>query len=164
MKILDQIQIKQKIKRLAYEIMEANYDEDSVVLAGINNNGLGFAKMLKKQLEKISDVEILLKQIKLNPAAPVDELVYIDVEQAELTGKTIIVIDDVANTGRTMFYAMKVFMDVVPKRVETAVLIDRKHKSFPIEINYFGLSLATTMKEDIQVNLKKVSEMAVHIR
>lgn len=164
MKILDQIQIKQKIKRLAYEIMEANYDENSVVLAGINNNGLGFAKMLKKQLEKISDVEIILKQIRLNPAAPVDDVVHIDVEKAELEGKTIIVIDDVANTGRTMFYAMKVFMDVVPKRVETAVLINRQHKLFPIEINYFGLSLATTMKEDIQVNLKKVSEMAVHIR
>jgi pyrimidine operon attenuation protein/uracil phosphoribosyltransferase len=164
MKILDQIQIKQKIKRLAYEIMEANYDERSVVLAGINNNGLGFAKMLKKQLEKISDFEILLKQIKLNPAAPVDGSVQINVEQSELEGKTIIVIDDVANTGRTMFYAMKVFMEVVPKRVETAVLIDRKHKLFPIEINYFGLSLATTMQEDIQVNLQKISEMAVHIR
>jgi pyrimidine operon attenuation protein/uracil phosphoribosyltransferase len=164
MKILDQVQIKQKIKRLAYEISESNYNETTLVFAGINNNGLGFAKMLKKQLEKISDINIELKQIRLNPAAPTEHPIGIDVDQAELKGKTIVVIDDVANTGRTMFYAMRVFMEVLPKRVETAVLIDRKHKLFPIEINYFGLSLATTMKEDIQVFLEKTSEMAVHIR
>lgn len=164
MKILDQIQIKQKIKRLAYEIIESNYDETTLVFAGINNNGLGFAKMLKKQLEKISEITIELQQIRLNPAAPLDHPIEIDVDPESLNGKTIVVVDDVANTGRTMFYAMHVFLDILPKRVETAVLIDRKHKLFPVEINYFGLSLATTMKEDIQVSLKKASEMAVHIR
>ena len=164
MKILDRIQINQKIKRLAYEIVENNYNESSLVLAGINNNGLVFARMLKTQLEKITKIEILLKQIKLNPAAPVSHPVEIDFETTALKNKTIIVIDDVANTGRTMFYAMKVFMDVLPKRVETAVLIDRKHKLFPIEINYFGLSLATTMKEDIQVSLNDSNDLAVHIR
>ena len=163
MKILDRIQINQKIKRLAYEIVESNYNETSLVLAGINNNGLGFAKMLKKQLEKISSIEIVLKQIKLNPAAPVSFPVEIDIDPVLLKNKTIIVIDDVANTGRTMFYAMKVFMDILPKRIETAVLIDRKHKLYPVEINYFGLSLATTMKEDIQVLLNKASDLAVHI-
>lgn len=164
MKILDQIQIKQKIKRLAYEILESNYNESTIIFAGINNNGLGFAKMLKKQIEKLSDTVIILKQIRLNPAAPVSQKVEIDIDQEELKKQVIIVIDDVANTGRTMFYAMKVFMDVIPKKVETAVLIDRKHKLFPIEINYFGLSLATTMKEDIQVFLENASDLAVHIR
>lgn len=164
MKILDQVQIKQKIKRLAYEIVESNYNETSIVLAGINNNGLGFAKMLKKQLEKIGDIEITLKQIRLNPAAPVNNPVEINVDRDELKKKTIIIVDDVANTGRTMFYAMRVFMEVLPKKIETVVLIDRKHKLFPIEINYFGLSLTTTMQENIHVSLQKVSEMAVHIQ
>jgi pyrimidine operon attenuation protein/uracil phosphoribosyltransferase len=164
MKILDQIQIKQKIKRLAYEIIESNYNENTLVLAGINNNGLGFAKMLKKQLESICDIEIILKQIKLNPASPVENNVEINIDQKALKGKTIIVTDDVANTGRTMFYAMRVFMDVLPKKIETAVLVDRKHKLFPIEINYTGMSLATTIQEDIQVLLGQASKMAVHIR
>ena len=164
MRILDKVQIQQKIKRLAYEILESNYTENEIILAGINNNGLGFAKMLKRQIEKLSDVSVQLKQIKLNPAAPVSSEVTINIDAADMKNKVIIVIDDVANTGRTMFYAMEVFMGIIPKKIETAVLIDRKHKLFPIEINFFGLSLATTMKEDIQVSLQKVSEMAVHIR
>jgi pyrimidine operon attenuation protein/uracil phosphoribosyltransferase len=164
MKILDKEQITQKIKRLAYEILESNYNETELVLVGINNNGLGFAKMLMKQLTKISDVSITLKQIKMNPAAPVSNPVEINIDPKELVNKVVILVDDVANTGRTMFYAMKVFMDILPKKVETAVLIDRKHKSFPTEINYFGLSLATTMNEDIQVFLQNANELAVHIR
>ena len=160
MKILDKNQINQKIKRLAYEILESNYNESGILLAGINNNGLGFAKMLKKQLEKLSDIDIELHQVKLNPAAPISSDVSMDIDREQLEGKVIILVDDVANTGRTMFYAMKVFMDVLPKKVETAVLIDRKHKLFPTEINFFGLSLATTMKEDIQVSLQKAADMA----
>ena len=117
-----------------------------------------------KQLTKISDVSITLKQIKMNPAAPVSNPVEINIDPKELVYKVVILVDDVANTGRTMFYAMKVFMDILPKKVETAVLIDRKHKSFPTEINYFGLSLATTMNEDIQVFLQNANELAVHIR
>ncbi len=163
MKILDHVQIRQKIKRLAYEILESNYDQEEIVLAGINNNGLGFAKMLKKELEKISETRILLKNLRLNPAAPVDHPVSINTETSELKDKVVIVVDDVANTGRTMFYAMKVFMTVIPKKIETAVLIDRKHKAFPVEIYHFGLSLATTVQDNIEVDLSNPKDMFVYI-
>jgi len=164
MKILDQLQIRQKIKRLAYEIIESNFGQNEIVLAGINNNGLGFAKMLKRELVKIAKIDIKLIQLRLNPADPISSPVEIDMSNNEIKGKSIIIIDDVANTGRTMFYAMRVFMDVLPEKIETAVLIDRKHKLFPVEINYFGLSLATTMNEDIQVELSNSNEMAVYIK
>ena len=105
-----------------------------------------------------------LTQVILNPAAPLAKAVEIETPLSELESKTLIFVDDVANTGRTIFYAMKpVLLDVVPKKVEVAVLVDRKHKSFPISINYVGLSLATTLSENIEVQIREVETMAVYL-
>ena len=73
MKILEQGQIKQKIKRLAVEIVEQNFGISEIIFAGINNNGLGFAKLLIKEVKKLTDSTITLCQITLNPAKPVAE-------------------------------------------------------------------------------------------
>jgi pyrimidine operon attenuation protein/uracil phosphoribosyltransferase len=81
----------------------------------------------------------------------------------EVKNKVIILIDDVANTGRTIFYATKPLMEVMPKKIEVAVLVDRKHKSFPIRVDYVGLSLATTVKEHIDVQIRGVEEVAVYL-
>ena len=163
MKILDQRQIKQKIKRLAIHILENNYDEGEIILAGINNNGTNFAKLIYKELNKISDSKVTLTRIKLSPANPLEKEVEIEMPIKDLKKKAIIIVDDVANTGRTIFYAMKPLFDILPKKIEVAVLVDRKHKSFPVKVDYVGLSLATTMKEDIDVQLAKVQEMAVFL-
>ncbi len=163
MKILDERQIKQKIKRLAIHILENNIDEKEIILAGINNNGVGFAKMLHRQLSRISTIDIKLTRIRLSPANPLESEVVIEMPIKELNNKTIIVVDDVANTGRTIFYAIKPLLNILPKKVEVAVLVDRKHKSFPIAVDYVGLSLATTMKEDIDVQIMKVPEKAVYL-
>lgn len=161
MKLLTNTQIAQKINRLAIEILEHNYTEKSIVLAGINNNGLGFAKLIKRAINKISDVEITLANISLNPAKPTKDDVNIDLSDVELKNKVVIIVDDVANTGRTIFYAFKPFLDILTKKVEVAVLVDRKHKSFPIKVDYVGLSLATTLKDNIKVNLGLVKEREV---
>jgi pyrimidine operon attenuation protein/uracil phosphoribosyltransferase len=153
MKILDQAQIRQKIKRLAIEILENNFEEKSLILIGINNNGNGFAKHLVAELKKITDISISLFNVRLNPAAPLSSPVEIDAPIESLKGKSIILIDDVANTGRTIFYACKPILDIIPKKLEVAVLIDRKHKTFPIYPKYVGLSLATTLKEDIELQI-----------
>ncbi|MGB1121542.1 MAG: phosphoribosyltransferase family protein [Saprospiraceae bacterium] len=164
--ILNEQQIKQKIKRLAIQILEQNHDETEVYLIGINNNGLGFAQML---LEAINSIEVakptfLMTQVMLNPAAPLAKAVELQTPLDELEGKALIFVDDVANTGRTIFYAMQpVLLDIVPKKVEVAVLVDRKHKSFPISINYVGLSLATTLSENIDVQIRDVEAMAVYL-
>ena len=163
MKILDERQIKQKIKRLAIQILENNIDEPEIILAGINNNGMGFAKMIYKHLSKLSEAKITLTSIRLSPANPLESEVLIDMPLDDIKQKTIIIIDDVANTGRTIFYAMKPLFNILPKKVEVAVLVDRKHKSFPILVDYVGLSLATTMKESIDVQIMKVPEKAVFL-
>jgi len=154
MKILDKKQISQKIKRLAFEIYECNYGEKEITLAGINNNGMRFAELLKSQLEDISDFKVAITQLQVNPANPVAEDIEIARPLKELRRGVVIIVDDVANTGRTIFYAFKPLLDIVPKRVETAVLVDRKHKSFPVKVDYVGLSLSTTLKENIEVDLE----------
>lgn len=163
MKILNQEQIQQKIKRLAIEILENNFEEEELILAGINNTGLGFARMLLEELLKITGIPITLTRIRLNPAAPLSREILIEMPAEQLQGKAIIVIDDVANTGRTIFYAMKPILSILPKKVEVAVLVDRTHKSFPVKVDYFGLSLATTLMDDIDVQIQDVEEMAVFL-
>jgi pyrimidine operon attenuation protein/uracil phosphoribosyltransferase len=161
MQVLSQYQINQKIIRLSYEILENNLDEDVIVLAGINNNGFRFAELLAFSLRDISDKKIILSHIRLNPAKPLDTSVETDLNHDEIKNKAIIVVDDVANTGRTIFYAFKVYMDVIPKKLEVAVLVDRKHKLFPIKVDYVGLSLATTIHEHIKADLKIADDMSV---
>lgn len=163
MKILSTRQINQKINRLAIEILENNYKEKTIVLAGINNNGLGFAKLLMKAIQKISEVDIIMANISLNPAKPTSDEVSIDLEETAFRNKVVIIVDDVANTGRTIFFAFKPFLDILTKKVEVAVLVDRKHKSFPIKVDYVGLSLATTLKDNIKVQLGKINEREVRL-
>ncbi len=161
MKILDSKQIQQKINRIAIQILERNFAEKEIILAGINNNGMGFAKLLAKNLKTRSDITITLSQIKLNPAKPTSENIVINLDEKELNKKVIIIVDDVANTGRTIFYAFKPFLEILPKKVEVAVLVDRKHKSFPVKPDYVGISLATTAKENIDVSIKPMKTAEV---
>ncbi len=165
MQILDDRQIRQKIKRLAIEILERNFGEKEIILAGLNNNGLGFAQLLLNELTPLlpEGMAISLTGIRLNPANPTEYDPYIEMQEEDLRHKNIIIVDDVANTGRTVFYAVQPLLKVLPQRVEVAVLVDRKHKSFPIKADYVGLSLYTTLKDHIQVRIKDVETMSVHL-
>ncbi len=152
--VLKEKEIENIIKRLSYEILENNYQAKKIFLAGINNNGMYFSELIKAELEKIATPQIELINIKLNPANPLEDIsLSIDIKQ--LKNQHVIIIDDVANTGRTIFYAFKPFLEVLPKSVQVAVLVDRLHKAFPIKVDFLGLSLATTLKEHIIVNLRK---------
>lgn len=163
MKILTNKHIDQKLDRLAYQILEDNYDESVVVFLGINKNGLRFAKFLQEAYSKIADVNTALGSIKLNASEPLETDIEIDIDMESLDNKSVIIVDDVANTGRTIFYATKPLMQFLPKKVQVAVLVDRKHKQFPIEVDYVGLSLATTLKEHIRVDLSRKTSKAVYL-
>jgi pyrimidine operon attenuation protein/uracil phosphoribosyltransferase len=163
MKILDRSQIQQKIKRLAIEILENNFEEKAIFLLGINNNGTGFAKLLQRELKKITDIQTELFTIRINPAAPLSGPVELNTPIQTLKGKSIILVDDVANTGRTIFYACKPLLDIIPKKLEVAVLVDRKHKTFPMYPKYVGLSLATTLKEDIDLQILETTEWGLYL-
>jgi pyrimidine operon attenuation protein/uracil phosphoribosyltransferase len=160
MKILNERQMEQKITRLAIEILENNLEEDMLIFAGINTKGMDFARLLHRQIQSMSDKKMELTQVRINPAAPLSEPVRIGLPLESLQDRTIILTDDVANTGRTLFYACRPLLDTLPRRLEVAVLIDRQHKLFPIRADYVGLSLATTLKENIEVVLNGSGEEA----
>ncbi|MFN4080251.1 MAG: phosphoribosyltransferase family protein [Saprospiraceae bacterium] len=155
MLILDKRQIAQRTRRMAYEILERNYGASEIILAGLNNNGLAFAQLLLDELAvlRAEDQQLILTRIRLNPANPLEYAPYIEMEADAIAGKPVIIVDDVANTGRTIFFAIQPLLGVLPQKVEVAVLVDRKHKSFPIKADYVGLSLATTLRDDIRVRL-----------
>lgn len=163
MQVLSHDQISQKIIRLAYEILENNYKEKEIILAGINNNGYRCAKLIHDALSTIGDRKVTLTRISINPADPLSQEVTIEIGESKLKNQVLIIIDDVANTGRTIFYACKVCMNVLPKKIEVAALVDRKHKMFPIKVDYVGLSLATTVEEQIKADLKSETSMKVEL-
>lgn len=156
MKVLEDKQIDQKIKRLAFQIAERNYKEKELCLVGINNNGLAFAKLIFDALPIDFQKKVKINNVRLNPANPLEYDIELDQDIQSFHKKNIIIVDDVCNSGRTLFYAIKPFLTVIPKKIQVAVLVDRKHKSYPIQINYVGLSLATTLQENIEVNLDNI--------
>ncbi len=158
MKVLDHRDIQLRIKRLAIEILENNIQEKRLVLAGINNNGLYFAQLLRQSLQEQAPMPVELTRIRLNPANPIEKPAQLETEAQQLHNSTVILVDDVANTGRTLFYACQTLMNTLPKSVQIAVLVDRTHKTFPIKADYVGLALATTLQEHIQVQLGKNGE------
>jgi len=156
MQILNEKQIIQKIHRIGMEIQEQNHAENEVILAGINHKGFKFAGLLFDSILKGNPIiKPELTRIHINPADPLSSDIIIEKNIQELSGKVVIVIDDVCNTGRTIFYSFKALMETLPKKVQIAVLVDRKHKMFPIQVDYFGMSLATTLKENIEVSLEE---------
>ena len=164
MRVLDDAMIRQKITRLAYQIVEQNLGEDPLYLLGINNNGKRFADLLQNELTKTNSIKVIPGRIQLNPAAPQENPVEIDIPIDKLNGKSVLIIDDVANTGRTLFYAFSALMEGLPGKVQVGVLVDRKHKNFPVKVDYVGLSLATTLKDNIEVDLESPEGLSVYLR
>nr|HRD09124.1 phosphoribosyltransferase family protein [Saprospiraceae bacterium] len=94
--ILNDGAVKQKIQRLAYQIAENNFEQDEIILAGINNNGYGFARLLEKKLKKIIDTQISIRRVRLNPANPLASEVVFEPKLDDLSSKAVIIVDDVA--------------------------------------------------------------------
>lgn len=153
--ILDADQIKQKIRRMAFEIYEHNFDVKTLVIAGIDGHGYTLAKLLMQQLESMSPLTIKLVKVMLDKTAPQQSEIALDCDVKDIRKKCIILVDDVLNTGRTFAYGMKPFLNTEVKKIETAVLVNRSHTLFPIYPQYTGYELATTLKEHVEVRLEK---------
>lgn len=139
-----------KLRRMAYEILEENANEQEIILAGIRENGYKVARFLQKILAEISPIPTVLLAISLNKKMP-DEVQLS--KEINFTGKVILVIDDVSNTGKTLLYALKPFLKYYPKKIQTLVLVERSYRNFPVRPDYVGLSVATTVEEHIYVKV-----------
>jgi pyrimidine operon attenuation protein/uracil phosphoribosyltransferase len=151
-KILDKEQIEEKIKRISYEIYEENFDDKSIIICGIEKNGSIIAKRVIKELKSICNINIEFINISLNKKNPLNT-VAIKSSKIKIKDKSIILIDDVSNTGKTLIYVIKELTKYEPKKINTAVLVNRDHTLFPIKINFIGLSLSTSIKSHIEVKL-----------
>ncbi len=151
-KILDKEQIEEKIKRISYEIYEENFDDKSIIICGIEKNGSIIAKRVIKELKSICNINIEFVNISLNKKKPLNT-VAIKSSKIKIKDKSIILIDDVSNTGKTLIYVIKELTKYEPKKINTAVLVNRDHTLFPIKINFIGLSLSTSIKSHIEVKL-----------
>lgn len=160
--ILDSAQVKQKIRRMAFEIYEHNVREKSLVVAGIEGQGYTLAKLLAKEVETISPIAVTLVKVTIDKASPQQSEVALDVEVREIKKKCIVLVDDVLNTGRTFAYSLKPFLNTDVKKIEIAVLVNRSHTSFPIYPQYTGYELATTLREHVEVVLGK--QHAVYLK
>ncbi|UII21816.1 phosphoribosyltransferase family protein [Fulvivirga ligni] len=161
--ILADDQVRQKIKRMAYEIYENNFQEKEVILAGIHEQGYQLAKLLQSDLTKIASFKVSLIGVTLDKFAPTQSDISLDCDTKDIKGKCIVLIDDVMNTGRTMAYSLKPFLNVKVKKIETAVLVNRSHTQFPISTKYAGYELATTINDHVAVELDK-NKTAVYLQ
>lgn len=152
--ILDHNKIDQKINRIAYQIFEDNYDQSEIIMAGIAKNGYLFAEILKARLESISDIKVNLKELVIDKKNPLNSKAELKMESSEIKNQSIVVVDDVLNSGKTMMYALQAFLAAPLKKLSIAVLVNRSHKRFPVNADFVGLSLATTLKEHIEVSFE----------
>ncbi len=149
--ILNQQQILQKTRRIAYQIIEDHMNEDTIVLAGIANSGYAFAQKLSVVLKEIHPIKVMLGEIQINKQHPLDP-VKCSLMPEEFSNTSVIIVDDVLNSGATLIYAVKYFLEQPLKQLKTAVLVDRSHKKFPVKADYKGISLSTSLNEMVQVH------------
>jgi pyrimidine operon attenuation protein/uracil phosphoribosyltransferase len=151
--ILNNQEIEHKTKRIAYQIYETFVDEQEIVIAGITTNGFVFAKKIAVELEQISTLKIVLCEVFINKQN-VNAPITTSLSKEEYKNKGLVLVDDVLNSGTTLIYGVKHFLDVPLKKLKTAVLVDRNHKKYPVKADFKGISLSTSLLEHVQVVFK----------
>lgn len=151
-KILNYHLVKKKIRRISLQIIESNSIDDEIIIAGIENNGYLIAKEICNEIKKISNKKIQLCSIKIDKKNPRKEITVSLVEE-QYKNKSVVIVDDVLNSGSTLMYAVKYFLDTKLKKLKTAVLVDRNHKKYPIKADYKGLSLSTSIQNHVEVSI-----------
>ncbi len=149
--LLSNKEINQRINRLAYQVYEDNPDEKEIILAGILQSGFKVAQMLNDVIQRISALKTTLVKVEIDKHSQVEKEIKISIPREQLSGKTIILIDDVLNSGKTMMYALKPFLNADIRKVRTVVLVDRNHRRYPVATDFSGLTLSTTLKEHVSV-------------
>ena len=161
-KILDYQSIKKKIRRISLQILESNIDRDEIIIAGIDLNGFIIAKKISQEISKISDINIKLCKVKIDKKNPLNDI-STSLNFEDYQNKSLVVIDDVLNSGATLMYSVKYFLNTKIKSLKTAVLVDRNHKKYPIKADFKGLSLSTSIQSKVEVVIdeKKIEAFLV---
>ena len=141
-----------KLRRMALQVAEQNYNAKQLILIGIKANGIFIAQKISIYLKEVFKGEVIVLELTMDKKKPAEITLN---KKIDFTGKTILLIDDVANSGRTMLYALKPLLEQLPEKIQTLALVERTHKTFPIDVDYTGLSVSTTTDEHIYVEVEK---------
>lgn len=159
--ILDESVAEKKLRRMALQIIESNPDEQELILAGIRESGSVVARNIQQMIAEISSVKTDLITITLDKKKPGSIGIS---KEMDFNDKVIIIIDDVANSGRTLLYALKPFLEYHPKKIQSLVLVERSHNSFPVRSDYVGISIATTLQEHIYVEVDQEKVLGAYMK
>jgi pyrimidine operon attenuation protein / uracil phosphoribosyltransferase len=158
--ILDEKQIAHKLMRIAYQIYEANVNEEVIVIAGIKDNGVLLATKLKSIVERISPITVQLCEVYIDKKKPTNTI-QTSLAPNEYKNKSLLLVDDVLHSGTTLIYGVKHFLDVPLRQFKTAVLVDRNHKKYPVKADFKGISLSTSLNENVAVIFEKDNDRVI---
>ncbi len=158
-KILSHQQIQHKIRRMAYQIYEANVNEKEIIIAGIDGDGLKFAKKIQQVLEDITEAKISLCKVSMDKKNPLKSGVSTSISEDEYKNKSVVLVDDVLNSGTTLIYGVHHFLKTPLKQLKTAVLVNRNHKKYPVKADYKGISLSTSLQEHVHVKFQSKNDV-----
>ncbi len=159
--LLNNHQISQRIDRIAYQIYEDNADESEIIIVGIWQNGYLLAEKIHEALKRISNLKAKLIDLRIDKHLPVAGDVVLSVPMEQLTGKSIVLVDDVLNSGKTLIYSMKALLRIDTKKIRTVLLVDRDHRRYPVLADFVGMTLSTTFQEHVSVEFGR--EDAVYL-
>ena len=152
---LNHSQIQQKIIRLGHQILENSFEEEKIFIGGIIGNGYELAKKFTEIISLNSDIEVDCFEIKVNKEEPWSEPIQLSIDKEVIKKGYIVLVDDVINSGKTMQYSLLKFLEQPTKAIKTVTLVDRQHRRYPIKADYVGLSLSTTLKDRVEVDLSE---------
>lgn len=156
--LLNHLQIQQRVERLAYQIYEDNFDQQELIIAGIVNSGFVFAEKLCSALKNICPIPTRLIKLEVDKENPTQINMTPALSQEELRNKVVIVVDDVLNSGKTLMYSLRPFLYADMRKIRTVLLVDRDHKRYPVEADFVGITLSTTLQEHIRVDFTSGKE------
>ena len=162
-KLLDSTKTLQKLKRMAYEIFEQNFEEQEIIIAGIAGQGNQAAQLIVGFLREITSVKISHAVIHIDKSLDYQSDIEIKSEVDTFKKKSVVIVDDVLHTGRTLAFSLRPFLSIPLKKLQVAVLVDRGHHKYPISADFIGYNLATTLTDHIEVRLNEQDDQGVYV-
>lgn len=160
--ILTAKQIQQKVRRIASQLYETNFDEKALVLAGVAGEGYELARRLARELQQIAPFAVSLVRIDIDKSQTAQP--PINLPATDYTDRVVVLIDDVLYSGRTLAFSLQPFLSVAVRKIQVAVLVNRNHPRYPIAADFIGLELATTLNEHVDVILSDPDQEGVYLR